>query len=63
LTKTDEGTRLAWVTYRDSLRDVDPAEYEDAERRSWDQLQRTLERLERQPMEVARSRSHKEGGA
>jgi hypothetical protein len=63
LTKTDEGTRLAWVTYRDSLRDVDPAEYEDAERRSWDQLQRTLERLERQPMEVARSRSRKEGGA
>ena len=63
MTKTDEGTRLAWVTYRDSLRDVDPAEYEDAERRSWDQLQRTLERLERQPMEVARSRSRKEGGA
>ncbi len=60
MTKTDEGTRLAWVTYRDSLRDVDPAEYEDAERRSWEKLQRTLERLERQPVEVVRSRSREE---
>jgi len=56
LTKTDEGTRLAWVTYRDSLRDLDPADYEDAERHSWDRLQRTLERLECQPLGVSRSR-------
>lgn len=59
MTKTDEGTRLAWVTYRDSLRDLDPADYEDAERRSWDRLQRTLELL---PIEVARSRSPEDGG-
>ncbi len=62
MTKTDEGTRLAWVTYRDSLRDLDPADYEDAERRSWDQLQRTLKRLERQPAEAARSGTRRDGG-
>ena len=63
MTKTDEGTRLAWVTYRDSLRDLDPADYDDAERRSWDRLQRTLERLEGQPIEVSRSRAPEDGGA
>ena len=55
MTKTDEGTRRAWATYRDSLRDLDPSDYDEAERRSWERLQRTLEDLERAPLETAPS--------
>ncbi len=62
MTKTDERTRVAWVTYRDSLRDLDPADYEDAERRSWDRLQRTLDHLERHATEITPARSREDDG-
>ena len=45
-TELDERTRRAWITYRDSLRDLSGQEYDDAERRSWDRLQRKLTELE-----------------
>jgi hypothetical protein len=45
---TQQGTdrtsaeREAWEAYRDSLRDVEGPEYEEAERVSWERLQRAL---------------------
>jgi hypothetical protein len=39
-------TRQAWASYNDSLRDLSGRDYEDAEDRSWDRLQRTLTLLE-----------------
>jgi hypothetical protein len=42
----DERTRRAWASYRESLRDLSGRDYEDAERRSWDRLQRKLKQLE-----------------
>ena len=45
-TELDERTRRAWTAYRDSLRDVSGPEYDEAERRSWDRLQRKLAQLE-----------------
>ncbi|MDX6667587.1 MAG: hypothetical protein QOK04_967 [Solirubrobacteraceae bacterium] len=45
-TELDERTRRAWTTYRDSLRDLSGKDYDDAERRSWDRLQRKLTELE-----------------
>jgi hypothetical protein len=37
--------REAWEAYRDSLRDLDGAVYEEAERESWARLQGTLREL------------------
>ena len=45
-TELDERTRRAWIAYRDSLRDLSGQEYDDAECRSWDRLQRKLTELE-----------------
>jgi hypothetical protein len=39
--------REAWDRYRDSLRDLEGREYEDAEGRSWDRLQRRLDEIAR----------------
>ena len=36
----------AWASYNDSLRDLSGRDYEDAEDRSWDRLQKTLKQLE-----------------
>jgi hypothetical protein len=38
--------RAAWASYNDSLRDLRGRDYEDAEDRSWDRLQKTLKQLE-----------------
>jgi hypothetical protein len=38
--------REAWTSYNDSLRDLRGRDYEDAEDRSWDRLQKTLKQLE-----------------
>lgn len=53
----DERTRRAWVSYRESLRDLSGRDYDEAERRSWDRLQRKLKELEgeRAQLEVASS--------
>ncbi|MGH2884411.1 MAG: hypothetical protein ACRDPA_17235 [Solirubrobacteraceae bacterium] len=47
LRELDEGTRLAWMTYTERLRDLAGDEYERAETDSWTELQRELRRLER----------------
>jgi hypothetical protein len=39
--------REAWDRYRDDLRDLEGREYEDAEGRSWDRLQRRLDEIAR----------------
>jgi hypothetical protein len=41
------GTRLAWKTYSDRVRDLRGEEYERVEEESWAELQRELRRLER----------------
>jgi hypothetical protein len=37
----------AWATYRESLRDLAGQDYEEAERASWERLQRALRDLGR----------------
>jgi DNA-binding PadR family transcriptional regulator len=41
-----ERTRRAWTAYRESLRDLTGRDYDEAEGRSWDRLQRKLKELE-----------------
>jgi len=41
-TGTDERTRVAWTVYRDSLRDLQGRDYDDAEGQAWEALQREL---------------------
>ena len=38
--------REAWTEYRESLRDLDGRDYEDAEAASWDELQKILTEVE-----------------
>ena len=38
----EERTREAWQRYADRVRDLSGAEYEQAERESWDELQADL---------------------
>ncbi len=45
LAELDARTRQAWDAYNDSLRDLRGRDYEDAEDRSWDRLQKTLKQL------------------
>jgi hypothetical protein len=47
LRELDAGTRLAWRTYSESLRELRGEEYEQAEQDSWSELQGELRRLER----------------
>ncbi len=47
LRELDEGTRRAWMTYNERLRDLAGDEYERMESDSWTELQRELRRLER----------------
>ena len=44
----EDRTRRAWVQYRDSLKDLTGSDYEEAEDRSWERLQRRLAELEGQ---------------
>jgi hypothetical protein len=44
----DERTRQAWSTYQDSLRELSGPEYDDAESRSWERLQRKLRQVDRE---------------
>jgi hypothetical protein len=45
LAEIDGRTREAWSLYSDSLRDLEGRDYEEAERESWDRLQKELEEL------------------
>lgn len=47
LRELDAGTRRAWRTYSESLRELTGEEYELAEHESWAELQGELRRLER----------------
>jgi hypothetical protein len=42
---TAEQKREAWDAYRRSLRDLSGRDYEDAERASWEELQRRLRQI------------------
>jgi rubrerythrin len=47
LRELDDGTRRAWSTYSERLRELRGEEYERAERESWAELQGELRLLER----------------
>ena len=49
----DERTLHAWTMYRDSLRELSGREYDEAEHRSWERLQRKLQQLEQRRAELA----------
>ena len=49
----EDGTRRAWAAYRDSLRDLQGRDYDEAEGRSWDRLQRRLRELQAPGDDVA----------
>jgi hypothetical protein len=55
LEEIDERTLHAWTAYRDSLRELTGREYDEAEHRSWERLQRKLRRLEQCRVELASS--------
>ena len=46
LADIDVRTKQAWATYNDSVRELDGHEYEEAEGKSWDRLQRKLRQLD-----------------
>lgn len=48
LHELDERVRRAWGVYREALRDLEPASYEEAEGRAWERLQRRLAELEQE---------------
>jgi hypothetical protein len=47
LRELDAGTRRAWDTYSERLRELSGEEYEHAEQESWVELQSELRRLAR----------------
>lgn len=55
LRELDDGTRRAWMTYTERLRDLAGEEYELAEMDSWSELQRELERLEHRRASLTQS--------
>jgi len=57
LRQLDDGTRDAWNTYSDRLRDLNGEEYERAEHESWEELQRELRRIERRRKLLTRAQS------
>lgn len=46
LAELDDGTRRAWSSYRERLRELTGAEYETAEGESWTELQDELSRID-----------------
>ena len=55
LRELDEGTRRAWMTYNERLRDLAGDEYERIESDSWTELQRELRRLERRRVSLTQN--------
>jgi hypothetical protein len=56
LDEIDERTLHAWTVYRDSLRELTGREYDEAEHRSWERLQRKLGQLEQRRAELVGDR-------
>jgi hypothetical protein len=50
LSELDERTQRAWTAYRESLRDLSGRDYDEAEHRSWERLQRKLAQVEDERM-------------
>lgn len=48
LRELDEDVQRAWSAYRESLLELEGAEYREAEERCWDRLQGKLEESERE---------------
>ena len=59
LEEIDERTLHAWTAYRDSLRELTGREHDEAERRSWERLQRKLRQLEQSRVELASAGEHR----
>ena len=57
LEELDERQQRAWTTYKESLRDLTGRDYEDAEHRSWERLQRKLRELDDAREDITRSRT------
>jgi hypothetical protein len=55
LRELDDGTRRAWMAYRDRLRGLDADEYERVEATSWAELQTELRRLDRRRQTLNRT--------
>jgi hypothetical protein len=55
LRELDEGTRRAWMTYNERLRDLAGDEYERVESDSWTELQRELRRLDRRRVSLSQN--------
>jgi len=52
LEEVAERTQEAWGTYRETLRDLTGRDYDDAEHRAWEVLQRDLHDLEERRAEL-----------
>ena len=52
LNELDERTQRAWKAYRDALRDLSGRDYDEAEHRSWERLQRKLAQVEDERTEL-----------
>jgi hypothetical protein len=48
LRELEAGTRQAWISYSERLRDLTGEEYERAESESWSELQTELRRIEQE---------------
>lgn len=53
LRELEERQSRAWDAYRDSLRELRGSEYEAAEHRCWERLQRKLHEVERERADLA----------
>jgi hypothetical protein len=52
LEEVAERTHEAWTAYRDGLRDLSGRDYDEAEHRAWERLQRELRGLEERRAEL-----------
>jgi chromosome segregation ATPase len=50
-----ERTQEAWTDYREQLRGLEGRDYDEAEHRAWERLQRELRRLEERRAELEAS--------
>jgi hypothetical protein len=53
LNQLEDDERRAWITYRETLRELTGEEYERMEHESWEQLQEELRQLERRRRSLA----------
>lgn len=61
LAELEKRRRRAWTTYSESLQGLEGQEYDDAEGRSWERLQRKLKDLETRQRQVGTQTSTRPG--